>query len=53
MFAIDLDMADVSDLVPTVAVMAAFAETPTRLRGVGFIRAKGDGEQLELIAWIL
>ncbi len=33
-------MADVSDLVPTVAVVAAFATSPTRIRGVGFIRDK-------------
>jgi len=37
---IDVDMADVSDLVPTVAVVAAFASTPSRIRGVGFIREK-------------
>lgn len=37
---IDADMADVSDLVPTVAAVALFAGTPTRIRGVGFIRAK-------------
>jgi 3-phosphoshikimate 1-carboxyvinyltransferase len=37
---IDVDMADVSDLVPTLAVVAACATTATRIRGVGFIRAK-------------
>ncbi|MDW3213125.1 MAG: 3-phosphoshikimate 1-carboxyvinyltransferase [Ilumatobacteraceae bacterium] len=37
---IDIDMADISDLVPTVAVVAAFASSPTRIRGVGFIREK-------------
>mgnify|MGYP002629586573 CR=1 FL=1 len=37
---IDIDMADVSDLVPTMAVVAAVAETPSRIRGVGFIRDK-------------
>ncbi len=37
---IDIDMADISDLVPTVAVVAAFASSPTRVRGVGFIREK-------------
>lgn len=37
---IDVDMADVSDLVPTVAVVALFATTPTTIRGVGFIRGK-------------
>ncbi len=37
---IDIDMADVSDLVPTVAAVAAFAESPTTITGVGFIRGK-------------
>ncbi|MFP5487888.1 MAG: 3-phosphoshikimate 1-carboxyvinyltransferase [Acidimicrobiia bacterium] len=37
---VDVDMADISDLVPTVAVVAALATTPTRIRGVGFIRRK-------------
>lgn len=36
----EVDLADMSDLVPTLAVTAAFASTPTRIRGVGFIRAK-------------
>ena len=37
---IDVDMVDLSDLVPTVAVVAAFADGPSRIRGVGFIRSK-------------
>ncbi len=37
---IDVDMSDISDLVPTVAAVALFAETPTRITGVGFIRGK-------------
>lgn len=37
---IDIDMADISDLVPTVAAVAAFASSPTRVTGVGFIRRK-------------
>ncbi len=37
---VDVDMADISDLVPTMAVVAACATTPTRIRGVGFIRHK-------------
>lgn len=37
---IDVDMVDHSDLVPTMAAVAAFASGPTRIRGVGFIRAK-------------
>ena len=37
---VDVDMAEMSDLVPTVAAIAACATSPTRIRGVGFIRAK-------------
>ena len=33
-------MADVSDLVPTLAAVAVTATTPTTISGVGFIRAK-------------
>lgn len=35
-----VDLRDASDLVPTVAVAAAFADSPTHIDGVGFIRAK-------------
>ncbi len=37
---VDVHMRDNSDLVPTLAVVAATASTPTRIRGVGFIRSK-------------
>ncbi|MFN8022291.1 MAG: 3-phosphoshikimate 1-carboxyvinyltransferase [Acidimicrobiales bacterium] len=37
---IDIDMVDLSDLVPTLAVVAPFAVTRTTIRGVGFIRGK-------------
>jgi 3-phosphoshikimate 1-carboxyvinyltransferase len=37
---VEVDMRDNSDLVPTLAVVAATASTPTRIRGVGFIRSK-------------
>jgi 3-phosphoshikimate 1-carboxyvinyltransferase len=37
---VEVDMADFSDTVPTLAVVAVFAATPTRIRGVGFIRHK-------------
>jgi 3-phosphoshikimate 1-carboxyvinyltransferase len=37
---IDVDLRDLSDTVPTLAAVAVFAETPTRIRGVGFIRGK-------------
>jgi 3-phosphoshikimate 1-carboxyvinyltransferase len=37
---IDVDLRDSSDLVPTLAVVAAAASTSTRIRGVGFVRTK-------------
>ncbi len=37
---IELDMADISDTVPTLAVVAAFADSPSRITGIGFIRRK-------------
>ena len=37
---ITINMADLSDLVPTLAVIAPFASSPTEITGVGFIRAK-------------
>jgi 3-phosphoshikimate 1-carboxyvinyltransferase len=37
---VEVDMGMMSDLVPTLAVIAACAEGPTTIRGVGFIRTK-------------
>jgi 3-phosphoshikimate 1-carboxyvinyltransferase len=37
---VDLDMADISDTAQTLAAVAVFAEGPTRVRGIGFIRGK-------------
>jgi 3-phosphoshikimate 1-carboxyvinyltransferase len=37
---IDADMADTSDTAQTLAVVAAFADGPTRVSGIGFIRGK-------------
>ena len=37
---IDVNMADLSDAVPTLAAVAVFADRPTTVRGVGFIRHK-------------
>ena len=37
---VEADMADLSDTAPTLAVVAAFADTPTRVTGIGFIRGK-------------
>ena len=35
---IDADLRDVTELVPTLAVLAALAETPSKLRGIGHMR---------------
>jgi 3-phosphoshikimate 1-carboxyvinyltransferase len=37
---IDVDMSDISDTAQTLAAVAVFAETPTRVSGIGFIRKK-------------
>ncbi|MEL7155209.1 MAG: 3-phosphoshikimate 1-carboxyvinyltransferase, partial [Actinomycetota bacterium] len=37
---IDVDMADRSDAAQTLAVVATFADTPTRVTGIGFIELK-------------
>jgi 3-phosphoshikimate 1-carboxyvinyltransferase len=47
---IDIDMTDISDLVPTVAAVAACADSATRIRGVGFIRAKESDRRGDLAA---
>lgn len=39
-FGVDVDLSDLSDTAPTLAVVAAFAESPTRVSGIGFIREK-------------
>lgn len=47
---LDVDMADISDLVPTMAVVAAFAASPSVIRGVGFIRDKESDRLGDLAA---
>jgi len=47
---VEVDMADISDLVPTLAVVATQAVTPTRISGVGFIRAKESDRLGDLAA---
>ncbi len=37
---IEADLSQLSDVAQTLAVVAAFAEGPTRVRGIGFIRDK-------------
>ncbi|MCU1360802.1 MAG: aroA [Ilumatobacteraceae bacterium] len=45
---IDIDMTDLSDLVPTLAVVAPFAHTATTIEGVGFIRHKESDRLADL-----
>jgi 3-phosphoshikimate 1-carboxyvinyltransferase len=47
---IEVDLRDSSDLVPTLAVVAAAASTSTRISGVGFIRTKESDRLTELAA---
>ncbi len=37
---VDVDLRHISDTAPTLAVVAAFADGPTRVSGIGFIRDK-------------
>lgn len=47
---VTVDMADISDLVPTMAVVAAVADSPTTITGVGFIRNKESDRLGDLVA---
>lgn len=37
---VEVDMSDLSDTAQTLAAVAVFADSPTRVTGIGFIRAK-------------
>jgi 3-phosphoshikimate 1-carboxyvinyltransferase len=37
---VDLDLGEISDTAQTLAAVAVFADAPTTVRGIGFIRAK-------------
>ena len=37
---VEVDLADMSDTAPTLAVAAAMASTPSTVRGIGFVRRK-------------
>ncbi|MCD9623124.1 3-phosphoshikimate 1-carboxyvinyltransferase [Rhabdothermincola salaria] len=37
---VEADFADISDTAQTLAAVAVFADSPTRVRGIGFIRGK-------------
>ena len=45
-----INMVDLSDLVPTLAVVAAFADAATDIYGVGFIRSKESDRLSDLCA---
>ena len=45
---IEIDMVDLSDLVPTLAAVGAFAEGATDVHGVGFIRNKESDRLTDL-----
>ena len=47
---IEVDMADISDTAPTLAVVATFASTPTRMTGIGFIRRKETDRIASVVA---
>ena len=46
---LEVNMSQISDCVPTLAVVALFAETSTRISGVGFIRNKESDRIGDLI----
>jgi 3-phosphoshikimate 1-carboxyvinyltransferase len=46
---IKVNMSQISDCVPTLAVVAMFAETPTQISGVGFIRNKESNRIADLV----
>lgn len=46
---ISVDMSQISDCVPTLAVVAMFADSPTVISGVGFIRSKESDRISDLI----
>ena len=47
---IEVDLADMSDTAPTMAVVASCAGTPTTVRGVGFIRGKESDRIAAVVA---
>ncbi|MEY2447744.1 MAG: 3-phosphoshikimate 1-carboxyvinyltransferase [Acidimicrobiaceae bacterium] len=47
---VDVDLRDLSDMVPTLAAVAVFADSPTTITGVGFIRGKESDRIGDLVA---
>jgi 3-phosphoshikimate 1-carboxyvinyltransferase len=47
---VDVDMSNISDTAQTLAAVAVFAEGPTRVRGIGFIRRKETDRIAAIVA---
>ena len=47
---VDVDLGDMSDTAPTLAVVAALAEGPTAVRGIGFVRGKESDRIAAVVA---
>ena len=47
---VEVDLADMSDTAPTLAVAASLAETPTTVRGIGFVRGKESDRIAAVVA---
>ena len=47
---VDVELADMSDTAPTLAAVAALAETPTRVRGIEFVRGKESDRIAAVVA---
>lgn len=45
---VEVDLSSISDTAPTLAAVAPFASTPTRARGIGFIRSK-ESDRIGLV----
>jgi len=45
---VDIDMRDTPDIVPTLSVVAPFADSPTTIRGIGHLRLK-ESDRIESI----
>ena len=46
---IDIDLSDLGELTPTIAAVAAFASTPSHLRGIGHLRLH-ETDRLQALA---
>jgi len=47
---VDVDLGELSDTAPTLAVVAALADSPTQVRGIGFVRTKESDRIAAVVA---